>query len=196
MTIQHSATTSDGSQPETVSGMAISLAFWLCLLVAAILFAAVSLAPKYAIYLQLRSQFDANQMRLVANEQQAEQLQRVIDAIRNDKDFAAELTRIEFDAVRPDEEVIPVELALKLDARAVDKPIKSSEAAHVWYEPIVKYLASERPLRTGILATTALLVIVAFSMLQPAGATQVASGVRGCSFVWQTFRNRYTSRVR
>ena len=182
-------------RPETVSGMAISLAFWLCLLVAAVLFALVSLSPKLSVYLQLRSQFDTNQLRLVTLELQAEQLQRVIDAIRTDKDFAAELTRIEFDAVRPDEEVIPVESALKLDARAVETPLPAPASVHVWYEPIVKYFASDNTLRVSLLGAAAILVIVSFTMLQPAGAEQVSTGARGCSAIWQSLRNRYVRQL-
>ena len=107
-----STASSSTSRPETISGMAISLAFWLCLLLSAVLFAIVALSPKLFIYLQLRSQFDANQSRLVSLERQADQLQRVVHAIGNDKEFASELTRIEFDAVRPDEEVIPVDVVV------------------------------------------------------------------------------------
>jgi hypothetical protein len=183
------------SPPDTISGMAISLAFWLCLLFAAILFALVALSPKFFIYLQLRSQFDMNQRRLVGFEVQADQLQRVIDAIRNDKDFASELTRIEFDAVRPDEEVIPVEVALKLDARAGELLPPTTTMVHVWYEPFVKHLASDSSLRMSLLAAAALLVVVSFSLLQPAGAAQLSTGVRGCNPVWQSLRDRYVRQV-
>jgi len=179
------------SRPDTISGMAISLAFWLCLLVSAALFAVVALSPKFLVYLHLRSQFDVNQSRLVTLEHQAGQLQRVIDAIRGDKDFASELTRIEFDAVRPDEEVIPVDVALKLDARAFEMPLPNPAEVSMWYEPGVKYLASDGSLRVSLLGTAALLVVVSFTMLQPAGAEQVSSGVRSCNVIWRSLRNRY-----
>ena len=179
------------SRPETISGMAISLAFWLCLLLAANLFAVVALSPKLIVYLDLRSRFDVNQLRLVALENQAGQLQRVVEAIRGDKDFASELTRIEFDALRPDEEVIPVEVALKLDARAFETPLPNLDVVHTWYEPGVKYLAGDASLRTWLLGAAALLVVVSFTMLQPAGAKQVSSGVRNCNVIWRSLRNRY-----
>ncbi len=179
------------SRPETISGLAISLAFWLTLLMAAALFAAVALSPKLAVYLQLRSQFDANQFKLVSAERQAEHLQRVINAIRNDKDFASELTRVEFDAVRPGEEVLPVDDALELDGRRIIAPTPPPVPIPVWYEPGVRYVASESSLRTSLLASAALLVVVSFAMLQPAGAQQVSSGVRGCHSFWHGILNRY-----
>ncbi len=179
------------SPPDTISGMAISLAFWLCLLLSAALFGLVALSPKLFVYLQLRSQFDSNQSRLVHLELQADQLQRVIHAIKNDKDFASELTRIEFDAVRPGEEVIPVESTLKLDARAVSAQVPVPTSVHVWYEPGVEFLASNGAVRGTLLTGAALLVVISFSMLQPAGVEQVSSGVRGCQFLWRSLRDRY-----
>jgi cell division protein FtsB len=179
------------SRPETISGMAISLIFWLCLLLACVLFALVSLAPKLQVYLQLRSQFDMKQQRLVALELQAEQLQRVIEAIRTDTDFAAELTRIEFDAVRPDEEVIPVDMALKLDARAVETPLPDMDAIHEWYEPIVTHLASDGGLRVSFLGAATLLVILSFTILQPARAEPISTVIRGRKSFWQNLHKRY-----
>jgi hypothetical protein len=155
------------------------------------MFAVVALSPKFLIFLQLRTQFDSNQLRLVALEQQADRLHRVIDAIRGDKDFASELTRIEFDAVRPDEEVIPVELALKLDARAFETPLPNPKTDASLYEPLVRYVASDSKLRVSLLGLAGLLVIVSFTVLQPAGAEQISSGVRGCNPIWRSLRNRY-----
>ena len=179
------------SPPETFSGMVISLVFWLFLFAAGILFAIVSLSPKLLVYLQLRSQFDVNQRRLVMLEQQAEQLRRVINAIRTDTDFAAELTRIEFDAVLPGEEVIPVDSALKLDARSVETPLPDFPAASEWYEPLVNHLASDHELRMGFLACAMLLVIVSFTLLQPMNHEQIATASHPTNSIWRNLRKRY-----
>ena len=180
--------------PDTISGLAISLLFWLCMVVSAILFGMVSLSPKLLVYLQLRSQFDANQRKLVALETQADQLQRVIDAMQTDKEFAAELTRIEFDAARPDEEVIPVDFPLKRDARFVETPILQITAEHVWYESAVKNLASDSKLRTSLLGAAAMLVVASFTLLQPAGLSTGSKGTRHSKSAWQNLRNRYSRR--
>jgi cell division protein FtsB len=182
-------------RPETAFGMAVSLMFWLCLLAACLLFALVSLSPKLLVYLQLRSQFDANQRRLVGLEQQADQLERVIDAIKTDAEFSAELTRIEFDAVRPDEEVIPVDMALKLDARAVETPLAESPAVHEWYEPHVKTLASDQRLRMSLLGSATLLIILAFTILQPDQMGRVAVGQHSHDSFWRNIARRYSRQM-
>ena len=180
--------------PDTISGLVISLLFWLCMVVSAILFGMVSLSPKLLVYLQLRGQFDMNQRKLVALENQADQLQRVIDAMQNDKEFAAELTRIEFDAARPDEEVIPVEFPLKRDARAVETPLPEISIEHFWYEPVVKNLASDSKLRTSLLGAAAMLVVASFTLLQPAGLNPASKRNHQSKSTWQNLRNRYARR--
>lgn len=177
--------------PETLSGLAVSLTFWLCLLLSATLFAVVGLAPKYLTYLQLRNQFDTNQLRLVHYEQQADKIGKVIEAIHSDKDFSAELARVEFDAVRPGEEVIPVDAGLELDARNQKITLPPTEVLQMWYEPTVRMFASDGPLRQTLLGVAALLVVISFAFLQPAGAGRGADGDAQRS-VWQTLRRRYT----
>jgi cell division protein FtsB len=177
--------------PETAYGMAISLLFWFCLLLAALFFAAVSLAPKLLDSLQLRSQFDRNQRQLVAMERQTEQLQRVIEAIQTDADFSAELTRSEFDAVLPGEEVIPVEMDLKLDLRSLETPaLPPIQAVQEWFEPIVLRLASDTRLRNGFLGAAILLVIVSFTAFAPA-RTEDPFHPQGHDSLWGQFRKRY-----
>ena len=180
--------------PDTISGLVISLLFWLCMIVSGVLFGVVSLSPKLLVYLQLRSQFDMNQRKLVALENQADQLQRVIDAMQHDKEFAAELTRIEFDAARPDEEVIPVDFPLKREARAVETPLPEIMTEHVWYEPVVKHLASDSKLRTSLLGAAAMLVVASFTLLQPAGLSPAPKGTHQSRSTWQNLRNRYSRR--
>ena len=193
MKAESSSRSAQSLPTETIFGMAVSLAFWICLLFSAMLFAMVGLSPKFQVYTQLRAQFDANQLRLVALEQHGEQLQRVIDAIRTDKDFESELTRIEFDALRPGEEVIPVDVSLRLDAKALDQARSKSSMVpqSVWHEPFVKSLASHGRLRMALLSLAAGLVVVSFTWLQPAGVAQVSAGIHGCTSVWQVLRNRY-----
>jgi hypothetical protein len=180
--------------PDTISGLVISLLFWLCIIVSAVLFGVVSLSPKLLVYLQLRSQFDMNQRKLVALENQAGQLQRVIEAMQHDKEFAAELIRIEVDAARPDEEVIPVDFPLKRDARAVETPLPEITTEHVWYEPVVSHLASDSKLRTSLLGAAAMLVVASFTLLQPAGLSPAPKGAHQSRSTWKNLRNRYSRR--
>jgi cell division protein FtsB len=187
--------------PPTVWSVAwsvgVSLAFWLCLLAAAACFAAVALAPKVIQHQRLHAQYAANQHHLAAVERQTLQLSQVVAALREDSSFVEELARVEFDAVRAGEEVIPVAPALQLDARTRPlhpAPVKS--AAPVW-QPMLVLLATHQQLRSALLWSAAVLVILAFAWLQEPSATTV----RAAPVVppparpswWQRLRARYTA---
>jgi cell division protein FtsB len=116
--------TSDDSSIE----FGVSLSFWLALLTAAGLFAAVSLAPKLAAYLDVRDEHRAGQLRLLALERQQAELERVIDALKHDPQFAAELARLQFDAVRPGEEILPVDPSLSLNPNAISSGLPGISA--------------------------------------------------------------------
>ena len=178
------------SPPETLSGLVISLAFWSCLLFASCLFGIVALSPKFLTYLQLRNQFDANQQRLVSLEKQAGKLQRVIDAIHTDKEFSAELTRIELDAVRPGEEVLPVDSALELDHRDLADTTSESGPLKRNYEPFVQMVSSDEHLRMTLLAVSALIIVFAFTSLQPS-AVDGSRAPQDQKSLWRSLRNRY-----
>lgn len=181
----------EGSPPETVSGLLVSLMFWLSMLLATLLFAAVGLSPKLLEQARLNAQFQANQSQLVAIERQNERLQRVVDAIRNDQDFAAEMTRIEFDAVRTDEEIIPVDAELRLVPRDIDIPRISAAVPEVWYRPVIAPFAESDSLRQSLLAAAATLVIVSFTWFQPAARRSRPNLAVARKSVWQLLRTRY-----
>ena len=180
---------------ETVSGLIVSLLFWCCLLLAASLFASVALAPKLSETLRLRDLYSMNQLKLVAVERQNEQLQSVVDAIQNDKDFATEMTRIEFDAVRGDEEIIPVTADLKLETRGIATSRPQPVTPRAWYRPWLTMLTENDSLRSGLLWAAAVLVVVSFTWFQPASADRIAKQVRFGRSVWQALRNRYIQSV-
>ena len=176
---------------ETVSGMVVSLVFWSCLLLAASLFASVALATKLAESLRLRDLYAVNQIELVAMERQNEQLQQVVQAIQHDPDFATELTRIEFDAVRPDEEIIPVTASLKLETRGAEVPHVQPVLPLAWYRPWIALLADNGPLRAKLLSAAALLVVISFTWLQPASAERFERTAKPVVTAWQALRSRY-----
>jgi cell division protein FtsB len=149
--------------------MAISLLFWLTLLAAAAVFAAVSLSPKLATYLALCDEFRAQQEELVELEQQHAELERVIAALKNDPQFVAELARLEFDAVRPGEEILSVDSSLTLAPRAgLPRQQRPSTLTSPW-RPWVAVVATSRPLRSTLLLSAAILVLFAFGWLHTPG---------------------------
>lgn len=171
--------------------MVVSLLFWVSLLVATLLFAAVSLSPKLLERSRLRDDYDTTQFHLVQVEQQNEQLQRVVDAIRQDQEFAAEMTRIEFDAVRHDEEIIPVDSDLRLAPRDLASVRTPAVIPRIWYRPLLVPFVENDSLRRSLLGTAAVLVIVSFTWFQPVASRQLARPVGACQSVWRAIRARY-----
>ena len=142
-----------------------SLAFWLCLVVAAALFASVTLAPRLVTYLELRKEYQANQEQLVGLEGRTQYLEKVVDALRSDAQFAAEVARIDFDAARPGDERIAVDKSLSLSIPRYDPPPAAAAADAPWYVPATRFLAGNPSLRPLMLAVAAALVVVAFTYL-------------------------------
>lgn len=161
------------------SGVVISLAFWLTLFIAAAIFAAVSLAPKLAAYLALQEKHLSQQLELVALEQQQTELERVIAALKDDPQFAAELARLEFDAIRPGEEILSVESSLALDPNSRLATVITPSAQQSTLKPWVAVLAEQGSLRSGLLVGAGLLVLLAFGWFHESSAGQVHSGVHG-----------------
>ena len=189
------ATTGRADGSETLSGFAVSLLFWFSLLIAAAAFAAVGLSPKLLEQARLSSEYATNQHRLVQIEHQNEQLQRVIDAIQNDPEFAAEMTRVEFDAVRSGEEIIPVEAGLRLEPRGLENIASRPAAARIWYRPLVAPFAENDSLRRGLLGAASILIIVSFTWFQPATAGQLGRSVAAGRNLWRAVCSRYVRPV-
>lgn len=167
-----------GEEAPVESAWFVSLLFWLALLVAAGLYAAVALAPRYLAWLELREEFYRNQVRLVALERQAAYLNSVVAALENDSQFAAELARIDFDASRPGEERIPVERHLSLDGRSADPAAAPLASSLPWYAPLVALAAQDHRLRRNVLIAAAVVVIVAFTFLHESQAPQIRAAAR------------------
>ncbi len=156
---------------ETMPGVAISLTFWLMLLAASGLFAAVSLSPKLFTYLTLHDQYLTQQHELVQLERDHQELERVISALKDDPQFAAEMARLEFDAVRPGEEILAVDELLTLSPhQAAKTPRQPYVAASPW-RPWVAILAHTQPLRMTLLGTAAVLVLLAFGWMHERAPT-------------------------
>lgn len=177
--------------PETVSGLVVSLLFWLSLVVATLMFAAVGLSPKVLERLRLTEQYQANQLRLVQTELQNDQLERVLDAIKRDKEFAAEMTRIEFDAMRQDEEIIPVDPALRLSPRDLTTPHSPAVIPAAWYRPLLVPFAENDLLRRNLLIAAAITVVVSFTWLQPTRSRQATPPAPSQPSLWSGLRARY-----
>ncbi len=85
-----------------------TLAFWLCLFVAAALYAVAFLSPKLLTHAKLSSRRYDNRAQMVKLQEHCEHLEIVQDALQTDPGIKAELARVEFDKVDPAEQRIPV----------------------------------------------------------------------------------------
>jgi cell division protein FtsB len=150
---------------DTGNGWLTSLAFWLCLIAAAGLYAAVTLSPKLVAFLTLNRQYHANQWKLVALERQVDHLERVIEAQKNDPGFVREQARSDFDVASPTDERIPVESHLRLNIGTGSLNLPTGPAELPWYTPLLAAVAHSRTVSNGLLCAAAILVLYAFALL-------------------------------
>lgn len=176
---------------ETQRDWVIPLAFWVCLLAAFLLYSAVALAPKLSTYLELRSVYRTNRARMVALQRQIDYLNRVVHALETDPAFAAELARFDFNAVRPGDERIPVGGRLVLDARNPQPAVPAPREALPWYEPPVRLLARDGPLRKTAIVVACLITVLAFTFLHDSQAGPLQAASRGAHHWLGRLKTRY-----
>ncbi len=144
-----------------------SVAVWLCLFVAAALYAAAYLSPKLLSYAQLRSTHHDNRAELITLQQHCEHLKLVETALDGDPTIKAELARIEFDKVDPGEQRIRVGNGLTLNAIAAPPLKPPAGSALPWYTPALEFLNGNRSYTSGLLLAAAILVAVGFLGVRP-----------------------------
>lgn len=146
-----------------------SLAFWFCLAFSAATLAVVFLSPRLRTYRDLRRQYDGLERELIASEGNVDYLHRVVDALRHDPDFAAELARADF-SVAGSEERIAVAPALRLNGAKKDLEQAAADASRPFPQsmldtPLLDSLADNRSVRLSLLGAASLLLLVAFTLL-------------------------------
>jgi cell division protein FtsB len=153
-----------------------NLAFWICLIAAAGIYAAVALSPKTLAYVRLQNQCFANQVHLVSLERQVQYLGRVAAALKSEPEFAAELARVEFDAVRPGDERIPVDRRLSINAPVREPAPYASSLQTSWTESLLEPFAHDRSVRVALLAIAGAMVLTAFTFLiEPSTNNELAT---------------------
>ncbi len=166
-------TKAEPSRTWIVSGL-----FWLALLTAGLLYGAVALSPRLAIQIELRQRYREGQIQLVQMEQQIAHLERVSQAIAQDTHFKEQLARVDFDAIRPGEEVLAVDPSTAVDARlAIERPTLA-RPSRPWYGPLVTLVAESPRLRRGLLLGSATLILFSFGFLHPSQADRLLSAAR------------------
>jgi hypothetical protein len=167
-----------GSRPssaEAVEGFRplASLAFWCCLGLSIAILAAVFLAPRLRTYRDLKRQYDGLERELIAAEGRVDYLQKVVDALQHDSQFAAELARADFGAISPamgKEERIAVPPALNLKSEPMSGGATTAEAGRPFSQsvldtPLLDTFSDDRSVRSSLLGAASVLVLVAFTLL-------------------------------
>ena len=176
---------------ESRFGWMISLTFWILLFIAASLFAAVVLAPRYLSYLNLRNEYLTNQIQLVSLENQVEYLKQIAHSLENDPEFRSEVARVDFDAVCPGEERIAVEPDLALDIPQWNPNKKIPVINRFWYQPMLSVLSENQKIRSSILLTAAVIVLLSFTFLHESQSRQLETVTRSTRNMMGMFLSRY-----
>ena len=184
--------TPDSSAAEKREGSwVVSVLFWGTMLAAGALYAAVALSPKLVFYLKLRDEHYQTQVKLVTLEHRVLYLKKVMHALENDPEFAAEHARVELDAERPGDERIAVDQSLHFTPDAEFDPSVFKKSILPWYADLLEVFAADQPKRRGLLIAAALMSLFAFTFFQESQTSQILACVRAVKTGWLRATARY-----
>jgi hypothetical protein len=166
MTDERTESEADDHATEATFRPLAALAFWCSLFLAAGLFAVLALAPKVRTYHGLAREYDRLHRRLVSAERRTESLTKVADALEHDPQFAAELSRVDFDAPSG-EERIPVGPQLSLAEWDTEPAVEANSHPSprmLLDEPLLDTLCDDRTVRFPLMGASSLLVLAAFGL--------------------------------
>ena len=162
--------------PQTVGSFLMSIAFWSTLLVSAAMYAAVALSPKIADWVSVRQQHAGNSVRLQELEDEADYLERVAAALKKDPEFAKRLVQAT-QSGDSQKDFVPVSKGLMFGGE-YEKSTEPQPLLQPAVARVVMHLASDGPHRTWLLFGSAGLTLLAFTLLNDAGAG-IVLGVLG-----------------
>jgi len=167
----------------------VSVAFWLSLAAAIVIYASVALSPKLANWITVRQQYFTNAARLKELEDEADYMESVVAALKADPDFAMRLARqnagsagfrIDASSARP-------EATTQIQQAATPVPLRHPRVVQAIF-----HLATHQQHRRWLSITSAMLVLIGFTFLNESGAgmvrAMVDSGIRGVTFVIRRYR--------
>lgn len=143
----------------------VSLAFWVSLLFSATLYGVVYLAPRWHTHLLLEQAVREKSAQLQAYEARNRKVKGIVEALRNDSDFALELARNAFRTPSAGEERFATDEALSLDRSLSDVSVTASPPDDVWYLPVLRVVATHGPTSRLLLTLAAVTIVFAFAVL-------------------------------
>jgi hypothetical protein len=166
----------------SASTWAVSLTFWTCLLIASGLYAAVALAPKLSVWIQVRHQYIQNARQLISLEEEVEYLERVCEALEKDPEFVRRLASAERAVDSGNSEFVPVSGSLVFGGVSQAKATGPA-ASEPEFGRLASTLATHQTLRKVLLAVSAGMVILGFTFLNDSGSNLVRSAFRIVSHI-------------
>ncbi|MCH2212811.1 MAG: hypothetical protein MK110_16020 [Fuerstiella sp.] len=158
----------------TASGAwTVSLAFWMILLSAALIYGSVAVAPRLYTWINIRHDFIQNAHQLNTLETEVDYLERVRDALESDPEFVRRMADASIAEGAGDGELIPVsgELLFGSEDRLQER---MPELEVTPGTSVAQRLAVDRTLRGVLLGSAGLLVVFAFTVLNGTGGRFVA----------------------
>ena len=176
---------------QSVGSFFMSVSFWLTLTVAGTMYAAVALSPKFAAWINIRQQYVTNATKLTQLEDEVDYLERVAEALKTDPEFAKRLIRANQNFGAKGAEFIPVSKGL-LFGGAEAKEYTVPQVIQPAFAKVVFHMASHEQHRSWLLAGSAGLTLLAFTLLNDAGVAIMQSALATVFriFAWLTARYR------
>lgn len=151
-------------RPQQAASWVVSLFFWITLCIAAVLYAAVALAPKAAEWIEARNQYVTNARQLSQLEDEVEYLERVAAALKADPEFAERLAQSSVAGSSQNQEIVPVTEDLLFGGYQESRQPAAPDPPGPWLR-MVYLLASSSGHRTALLVTAVVLTVLAFTFL-------------------------------
>jgi len=190
----HESSEPASEPPETVSQTAgsllMSVAFWLALLAAATMYAAVALSPKLADWVNVRQQYLSNAERLKQLEDEVDYLERVATALKSDPEFAMRLVRASQDPRSFDSEFVPVASDLVFSG-SQQQPITQPQVLQPRLVSLIFHMASHQKHRNWLLIASATLTLIAFTLFNDTGIGFARVTLSGSAAIVSAAISRY-----
>jgi hypothetical protein len=159
-----------------LAGAALSIGFWLCLLIAGGLFAAASLAPRVIHRANLRSEFAARQSELLTLQSEVSRLAEVERALKGNGTLSVRMATRDL-ASNDRGWSVRVSEPLRFDVRTVPTPVETPRQKEPWHLSLARRLNRSPEMRRWWLLCADGLVAFGFIFLHESAGSRAMRGV-------------------
>lgn len=192
------------SPAESSAGsLLVSLSFWCTLTAASLMYAAVSLSPKLEEWLTARDQYATNAHRLQVLENEVDDLERVVTAMKKDPEFARRMSEqiqllpgsvAQSSFQNSPHQTTDASTHISAGTHGNEVRLPSASLPRELRRWILD-LATDPKLRTWMLATSAGLTLLAFTLLNESGKAIVLTVTGTIAAIFKGAVGRYFRRT-